>query len=107
MMLNLLFFFTLFFNVVIGDNSACASEGASTVGDFVSNGGFLFLLLGVFLSLWALALVCEEFFVPALQVLCDRWKIPQSVAGSLIMAAGNNAVSLFIFIFVYICIMFI
>lgn len=48
---------------------------------FVINGGFLLLILAVVISLWALALVCEEYFVPSLQVLCKRGKVPDSVAG--------------------------
>ena len=79
-------------NAADDDNSACAADTSTDVGDFITNGGFILLVIAVMISLWTLALVCEEFFVPALQVLCRKWKVPDSVAGSLIMAAGNNAV---------------
>lgn len=35
--------------------------------------------------------VCEEFLVPSLNVLCERFRIPEDVAGATLMAAGCNA----------------
>ena len=85
---------SLLIQIVVGsdDDAACAADSDESVSDFIANGGFLLLIATVLVSLWALALVCEEYFVPALQVLCGKWNVPDSVAGSLIMAAGNNAV---------------
>ena len=42
-----------------------------------------------------LARVCEDFLVPALNVLCERKGIPEDVAGATLMAAGCNAPELF------------
>lgn len=44
---------------------------------------------------WALALVSEEYFVPALNVLCEVYKIPDDVAGATLMAAGASSPELF------------
>merc|ERR1719181_1102839 len=41
------------------------------------------------------ALVCEEFFVPALNVMIDRFKIPDDVAGATLMAMGTSSPELF------------
>jgi Ca2+/Na+ antiporter len=39
---------------------------------------------------WGLALVCEEYFVPALNILCEEANIPDDVAGATFMAAGGH-----------------
>ena len=44
---------------------------------------------------YGLAHVCEDFLVPALNVLCERKGIPEDVAGATLMAAGCNAPELF------------
>lgn len=64
--------------------------------DEVTRYGFALLILGSCASLWAMAVVCEDFFVPALKVLCKRYKIKDSVAGSSILAAGADAPELFV-----------
>lgn len=43
---------------------------------WIDNGGYIIVLWGVCVMFWALALVCEEYFVPALHVLCEEWQIP-------------------------------
>lgn len=48
------------------------------------------------MSLYGMAYVCEEYFCFALEVFCRRWNVPDSVAGSLVMAAGNDAPEIFI-----------
>ncbi|KAJ1462823.1 Sodium/calcium exchanger protein-domain-containing protein [Pelagophyceae sp. CCMP2097] len=53
------------------------------------------LVLATLTLFWALAVVCEERFVPALQVLCDRGKIPDDVAGATLMAAGASSPEVF------------
>ncbi|KAM9408350.1 sodium/potassium/calcium exchanger 1-like [Pholidichthys leucotaenia] len=43
----------------------------------------------------ALAIVCDEFFVPALEVITDKLQISDDVAGATFMAAGGSAPELF------------
>jgi K+-dependent Na+/Ca+ exchanger-like protein len=62
---------------------------------WVKYGGFLLLFVIVIQMFWALALICEEFFVPALTVLCEEFKIPDDVAGATFMAAGASSPELF------------
>jgi cytosine/uracil/thiamine/allantoin permease len=43
---------------------------------WINDGGYIIVIWGVCVMFWGLALVCEEFFVPALHVLCEEWQIP-------------------------------
>jgi len=42
-----------------------------------------------------LSIVCDEFFVPALEVIADKWDLSPDVAGATLMAAGGSAPELF------------
>ncbi|XP_059861733.1 sodium/potassium/calcium exchanger 1 isoform X4 [Delphinus delphis] len=52
----------------------------------------IFGMLYVFV---ALAIVCDEYFVPALGVITDKLQISEDVAGATFMAAGGSAPELF------------
>ena len=67
-----------------------------TAPSFVVDGGFIILIIAVLYALWAISYVCEDFFVPALEVLCKKNDIPDSVAGAIVMAAGNDAPGIYI-----------
>ena len=43
----------------------------------------------------ALAVVCDDYFVPALEVIIDRFDVTPDVAGATLMAAGGSAPELF------------
>ncbi|XP_075891517.1 sodium/potassium/calcium exchanger 3-like [Nelusetta ayraudi] len=43
----------------------------------------------------ALALVCDDYFVPSLEKLCERLNLSEDVAGATFMAAGSSAPELF------------
>ncbi|XP_037328698.2 sodium/potassium/calcium exchanger 3-like [Pungitius pungitius] len=43
----------------------------------------------------ALALVCDDYFVPSLEKLCERLDLSEDVAGATFMAAGSSAPELF------------
>lgn len=43
----------------------------------------------------ALAIICDEFFVPSLEVICEEFEIDDDVAGATLMAAGGSAPELF------------
>jgi Ca2+/Na+ antiporter len=44
---------------------------------------------------WGLAIVCEEYFVPSLNILCEELNIPDDVAGATFMAAGASSPEMF------------
>ncbi|CAG4955216.1 unnamed protein product [Colias eurytheme] len=48
---------------------------------------YCFLLLGA---------VCEHYFVPAIEVICDRLKMESDIAGATFMAAASSSPELFI-----------
>ena len=58
---------------------------------------FVVYVLGVFYMFVALAIVCDEFFVPALEEMAneDHMNLSMDVAGATLMAAGGSAPELF------------
>lgn len=44
---------------------------------------------------YMLALVCEEFLVPAINIVCEKTGIPDDVAGATLLAAGCNSPEFF------------
>ncbi|XP_068427702.1 sodium/potassium/calcium exchanger 1-like isoform X2 [Clinocottus analis] len=52
-------------------------------------------LLGMIYMFVALAIVCDEFFVPGLEVITNKLEISDDVAGATFMAAGGSAPELF------------
>ncbi|KAM4595253.1 sodium/potassium/calcium exchanger 2-like [Fundulus diaphanus] len=58
--------------------------------------GYVLLhMFGMLYMFIALALVCDEFFVPALTVITEKLEISDDVAGATFMAAGGSAPELF------------
>lgn len=43
----------------------------------------------------ALAIICDEFFMPALQLICDDLRLKEDVAGATFMSVGGSAPELF------------
>lgn len=52
-------------------------------------------LLGMVYMFYALALVCDHYFVPALDVIIEKLGVSPDVAGATFMAAGGSAPELF------------
>lgn len=59
------------------------------------NGAIALYILGLIYMFVALAIVCDEFFVPSLDVIIDKFGISEDVAGATFMAAGGSAPELF------------
>lgn len=62
---------------------------------WMKNGGWILLVIGTLAMFYGLAVVVEDFFVPALNVMCDRFDIPDDVAGATFMAAGASSPEMF------------
>ena len=58
-------------------------------------GAIMLHVIGVLYTFTAIAIVCDDFFVPALEVLVERYDIEDDVAGATFMAAGGSAPELF------------
>ncbi|NXS17154.1 NCKX1 protein, partial [Mystacornis crossleyi] len=52
-------------------------------------------IFGIMYVFVALAIVCDEYFVPALGVITEKLQISEDVAGATFMAAGGSAPELF------------
>ncbi|GAB5368020.1 hypothetical protein AAMO2058_001281900 [Amorphochlora amoebiformis] len=57
----------------------------------LSGGAIVLHTMGFFYMFAALAIVCDEFFVPALEVISERLNLQDDVAGATFMAAGGSA----------------
>ncbi|XP_067117563.1 sodium/potassium/calcium exchanger 2-like isoform X2 [Osmerus mordax] len=82
-------------------SSANGSEGQ---GDYPTDlftleerrqGAVVLHMFGMLYMFIALAIVCDEFFVPALTVITEKLAISDDVAGATFMAAGGSAPELF------------
>ncbi|XP_076668644.1 solute carrier family 24 member Nckx30C isoform X3 [Andrena cerasifolii] len=58
-------------------------------------GAVILHVIGVVYMFVALAIVCDEFFVPSLDVIIEKLEIADDVAGATFMAAGGSAPELF------------
>ncbi|XP_051241126.1 sodium/potassium/calcium exchanger 2-like isoform X2 [Dicentrarchus labrax] len=58
-------------------------------------GYVVFHMFGMLYMFISLAIVCDEFFVPALTVITEKLEISDDVAGATFMAAGGSAPELF------------
>uniref|UniRef100_A0A1I8ID52 Na_Ca_ex domain-containing protein n=1 Tax=Macrostomum lignano TaxID=282301 RepID=A0A1I8ID52_9PLAT len=56
-----------------------------------SRGAIVLHCIGLLYMFCALAIVCDEFFVPSLSVITRRLRISNDVAGATFMAAGGSA----------------
>jgi K+-dependent Na+/Ca+ exchanger-like protein len=52
-------------------------------------------LIGMLYMFLGLAIICDEFFVPALEIMVERYNVDDDVAGATFMAAGGSAPELF------------
>ncbi|KAI2798961.1 hypothetical protein RDWZM_006724 [Blomia tropicalis] len=59
------------------------------------NGAVILHIIGLIYMFVALAIVCDEFFIPALDVITEKFDISEDVAGATFMAAGGSAPELF------------
>ncbi|XP_009077010.1 PREDICTED: sodium/potassium/calcium exchanger 2 isoform X1 [Acanthisitta chloris] len=58
-------------------------------------GAVILHVIGMIYMFMALAIVCDEFFVPSLTVITEKLAISDDVAGATFMAAGGSAPELF------------
>lgn len=56
----------------------------------------IFWIIVLIFTFYLLARVCDEYFVPALDKISDKWKLPSDVTGATLMAIGSSAPELFV-----------
>lgn len=79
------------------DGGTCDDAGSCfKPGIAQGNGGnFVLQLFVLFYMFLSIAIVCDELFVPALEVIAEKWGLSNDVAGATLMAAGGSAPELF------------
>ncbi|KAF6732627.1 Sodium/potassium/calcium exchanger 5 [Oryzias melastigma] len=55
------------------------------------DGGLVIYFMIIFYMLLAVSLVCDDYFLPSLEVISERLGLSQDVAGATFMAAGSSA----------------
>ncbi|XP_034963104.1 sodium/potassium/calcium exchanger 4 isoform X1 [Zootoca vivipara] len=58
-------------------------------------GAVLLHIIGALYMFYALAIVCDDFFVPSLEKICEKLHLSEDVAGATFMAAGSSTPELF------------
>lgn len=64
-------------------------------GDFFSldqrnKGGILVHIFIAIYLIFGLAIICDDYFVPVLEIICDSLHLSNDVAGATFMAVGMN-----------------
>lgn len=80
------------------DDSEDCDKPQPVIGWFELKGrGWLlpFYIVGLLWMFTAMAIICDEYFVPALEVLAEEFGFSEDVAGATLMAAGGSAPELF------------
>ncbi|KAK7912582.1 hypothetical protein WMY93_012793 [Mugilogobius chulae] len=55
------------------------------------DGGLVIYFMIIFYMLLAVSIVCDDYFLPSLEVISERLGLSQDVAGATFMAAGSSA----------------
>ncbi|KAK2853791.1 hypothetical protein Q5P01_006452 [Channa striata] len=74
----------------ISPQSSEFPEGFFTVQER-KDGGLVIYFMLIFYMLLAVAIVCDDYFLPSLEVISERLGLSQDVAGATFMAAGSSA----------------
>lgn len=73
-----------------------ARDGEQVFGrKALQSGAVLLHIIGMFYMFLAIAIICDEYFVPAIDVLVAKLKMSPDAAGATFMAAGGSAPELF------------
>lgn len=72
------------------DDDLCSSKW----DDWGGGEAFAFLLVTLYLFL-GLGMICDDFFVPSLEIISDKLDLTPDVAGATFLAAGSSAPELF------------
>ncbi|XP_067837571.1 sodium/potassium/calcium exchanger 3-like, partial [Heptranchias perlo] len=79
----------------------CTSPGIHEFPDDIfsreerQRGALLLHVICAMYMFYALAIVCDDYFVPSLEKICEHLHLSEDVAGATFMAAGSSAPELF------------
>jgi len=72
-----------------------ASTACNSYPAWLQNGGWALYAAAILYLFLGIAIVCDDFFTPSLEVICARLNLSEDVAGATFMAAGSSAPELF------------
>uniref|UniRef100_A0A8B9BP33 Solute carrier family 24 member 3 n=1 Tax=Anser brachyrhynchus TaxID=132585 RepID=A0A8B9BP33_9AVES len=90
--------------LTVGTGQWCVSNRLFALHEFPNDiftnedrrhGAVILHVLCAMYMFYALAIVCDDFFVPSLEKICERLHLSEDVAGATFMAAGSSAPELF------------
>jgi len=55
------------------------------------NGAIILHIWGILVMFYGIAILCDNYFEPALEVICEVFNLEEDVAGATFMAAGGSA----------------
>ncbi|TSL28162.1 Sodium/potassium/calcium exchanger 3 [Bagarius yarrelli] len=74
--------------------NACSSAGTKPASDWLQLRAYSESRLAIYMF-YALAIVCDDYFVPSLEKISENLQLSEDVAGATFMAAGSSAPELF------------
>lgn len=84
------------YSIIEGIFGACACSGSFDCQSTVdANAGIILWVLLTLYMFKALGTVCDEYFVPSLEMISEALQLSNDVAGATFMAAGSSAPELF------------
>jgi len=83
----------------LGDNTCSDSDGDDSdflfadpfTTDELRSGAIILHFIGIFYIFLGLAMICDDYFEPCMEVLIHRWNIAPDVAGATFLAVGGSA----------------
>jgi len=80
-----------------GAHRALLSTGAcpSSYPDWFEAGGWVLYVVAILYLFLGIAIICDDYFTPSLEVICEKLNLSEDVAGATFMAAGSSAPELF------------
>lgn len=82
-------------NVATARSSGGYGDLCTSDNIFANDLSLLFLIPGVIAAFVGLAIVTDDYFVAALERICERLKLSEDVAGATFMAAGSSTPEFF------------
>jgi len=76
---------------LLAGGGSCEPLGYQAAAEKSFAGGLVAYFVGVFFMFLGIAIVCDDFFVPALEIICEVLELSDDVAGATFMAAGSSA----------------
>ena len=93
----------------LGDNTCSDSDTDDSdflfpdpfTRDELRSGAIILHFIGIFYIFIGLAMICDDYFEPCLEVLIRRWNIAPDVAGATFLAVGTPNLNTLKWIFLY------